>query len=148
MVYLTAVLKRFASDSTTRPTRMFFFEEDVNFRDCSLIKYQFKDFNDEALFSPYNANMVVGDYSKCDLQDAVDEYVERKRTDAVVVLGKKILSGVQEKKEKKQEKQVTVPATIQDIQLMISKQNKEITMDIGQGLEKMVDQLVADDDDW
>lgn len=148
VVYLTAVLKRFASDSTTRPTRMFFFEEDVNFRDCSLIKYQFKDFNDEALFSPYIANMVVGDYSKCDLQDAVDEYVERKRTDAVVVLGKKILSGVQEKKEKKQEKQVTVPATIQDIQLMISKQNKEITMDIGQGLEKMVDQLVADDDDW
>ncbi|RLV93493.1 Protein EBS1 [Spathaspora sp. JA1] len=49
---------------SNRPTRKYYFWEDVHFRDFKLIKYQFKDFKDDALFQINNINFLVGDYSQ------------------------------------------------------------------------------------
>ncbi|KAG7660892.1 EBS1 [[Candida] subhashii] len=47
-----------------RPERQYYFWEDAHFRDFSLIKFQFKDFKDDELFSLNNINYLVGDYSE------------------------------------------------------------------------------------
>lgn len=159
VMYLSTVLNRYVEncDTTGRPTRMFFFKEDVDFRDCSLVKYQFKDFKDESMFDPYDVNLIVGDYSNCDLQEPVEEYIRGKRIAAIVVLGLKILDRAnkfklvqdEQKKismKKPRDQPVVVPNTLADIELMIAQQNKQLTMDIDnhQGMQNMVDKLVDD----
>ncbi|KAK6462029.1 Est1 DNA/RNA binding domain-containing protein [Scheffersomyces coipomensis] len=50
--------------SGTRPVRAYYFEDDVIFKDFSLIKYQFKDFKDDNLFKANNINLLCGDYTE------------------------------------------------------------------------------------
>lgn len=51
--------KLFEADDET-PTRSYYFEEDVEFKDFLPIGYQFKDFNDNFLFSSGNVNVLFG----------------------------------------------------------------------------------------
>lgn len=47
----------------SRPTRDYYFIEDVSFRDFLIIKFQLKDFKDDHIFVSNNINLLVGDYS-------------------------------------------------------------------------------------
>lgn len=49
--------------SITRPSRAYFFHEDVILKDFSVLGYQFKDFRDDHLFRSRNVNLVNGDFS-------------------------------------------------------------------------------------
>ncbi|CAN3481524.1 hypothetical protein DICA0_E35256 [Diutina catenulata] len=83
----------------SRPTRAYYFTEDVDFKDFSVIKYQFKDFTDDRLFNDYD--LMAGDFSGlCDdtgrpsfLGDhpSVMAYESFKRTEAVLNMGKRLL---------------------------------------------------------
>ena len=74
----------------------------------------------------------------------------------MLVLGKKILGGAEgyEVKEadklsiKRRDQAVVVPQSLEEIQLLISNQAKELCMDIDQGMQNMVDKLVEDDPIW
>ncbi|CAX41885.1 conserved hypothetical protein [Candida dubliniensis CD36] len=149
MVYLCGVLNKYYQVVDHRPTRGYYFWEDVHFRDFSLIKYQFKDFNDEEIFAVNNVDVLVGDHA---LVGEVDE--DDLRAKASVCLGKKILGGAQEYEfkedgrfsiKKRQEKAaVVVPQSLEEIQSFITNQAKELSMDIDQGLQDMVNALVED----
>lgn len=109
-------------ESNSRPTRYYYFIEDVYFRDFSLIKFQFKDFKDDHLFRSNNINLLVGDFvdyyqnSELDVDSLSKEEIELKeiastlnenseantrlvllenihRLSAVILLGKKCLEG-------------------------------------------------------
>lgn len=89
-----------------RPRRNYYFAEDVNFKDCLLINYQFKDFKDDGLFEIDNIDLLVGDYSSlmkdgvptfCSASqestaEDVNSYENNLRIEAIVVLGKKLLA--------------------------------------------------------
>lgn len=49
----------------SRPTRNYYFLEDVLFKDYSIILYQFKDFKDDHLFQNVNPNLLANDYTSC-----------------------------------------------------------------------------------
>ena len=66
MVYLCAVLNKYYQEVSHRPTRAYYFWEDVHFRDFSLIKYQFKDFRDDGIFGANDIDVLVGDYAEID----------------------------------------------------------------------------------
>lgn len=107
--------------TTARPTRSFYFEEDVQFRDFLLIKFQFKDFKDDHLFASGNIDLLVGDYSSYHedsdiptfldnqsisrikrrleknshiISEEVTKYVNSLRTIAVLVLGKRLMESI------------------------------------------------------
>lgn len=150
VVYLCAVLNKYYQEVSHRPTRAYYFWEDVHFRDFSLIKYQFKDFRDDGIFEANDIDVLVGDYAG----DRLNE--NDLRAKAVLVLGKKILGGAEgyEVKEadklsiKRRDQAVVVPQSLEEIQLLISNQAKELCMDIDQGMQNMVDKLVEDDPIW
>jgi telomere elongation protein len=95
--------------SDTRPCRSYYFKEDVMFKDFLLIRYQFKDFKDDALFAGNNINLLVGDQSSLivdgvpkflstdgsqaakPLSEQIEQYETSLRVIASVVLGKKLL---------------------------------------------------------
>lgn len=47
-------------EQNKRPTRPYYFEEDVAFRDFLLIRFQFKDFNDDQFFSSNQIDLLTG----------------------------------------------------------------------------------------
>jgi hypothetical protein len=51
--------------SKSRPTRNYYFLEDVLFKDFSIILYQFKDFKDDHLFQNVNPDLLANDYTSC-----------------------------------------------------------------------------------
>ncbi|ODV81325.1 uncharacterized protein CANTADRAFT_43725, partial [Suhomyces tanzawaensis NRRL Y-17324] len=57
------ILKVYLAQAETSDIRNYYFREDVLFRDFSVIKYQFKDFDDNHLFKSKNFNLLLGDYS-------------------------------------------------------------------------------------
>ncbi|EGW31171.1 uncharacterized protein SPAPADRAFT_52339 [Spathaspora passalidarum NRRL Y-27907] len=98
---------------SNRPTRSYYFWEDVHFRDFKLIKYQFKDFKDDALFQVNNINFLIGDYSELlhdkvptflsedkqklfagnpkEVEGEIEKYENGLRIHALVSLGKRLL---------------------------------------------------------
>lgn len=93
----------------TRPCRSYYFKEDVMFKDFLLIRFQFKDFKDDALFAGNNINLLVGDYSSLvvdgvpkflntdglqagkSIAEQIEYYETSLRVIASVVLGRKLL---------------------------------------------------------
>lgn len=71
-----------------KPTRSYYYTEDVLFKDFLPIKYQFKDFNDDGLFSSGSVDLLMG---KNEITE--DERIENttRRALAVVLLWKKLL---------------------------------------------------------
>ncbi|RLV88375.1 Protein EBS1 [Meyerozyma sp. JA9] len=71
-----------------KPTRSYYYTEDVLFKDFSPIKYQFKDFNDDDLFSSGSVDLLMG---KSEITE--DERTENtsRRALAVVLLWKRLL---------------------------------------------------------
>lgn len=49
--------------SNSRPSRVYFFKEDIVLKDFSIIGFQFKDFKDDHLFKSRNINLLNGDFS-------------------------------------------------------------------------------------
>ena len=71
-----------------KPTRSYYYTEDVVFKDFLPIKYQFKDFNDDGLFSSGSVDLLMG---KTEITE--DERIENtsQRALAVVLLWRKLL---------------------------------------------------------
>ncbi|EDK40214.2 hypothetical protein PGUG_04312 [Meyerozyma guilliermondii ATCC 6260] len=74
--------------TNSKPTRSYYYTEDVVFKDFSPIKYQFKDFNDDDLFSSGSVDLLMG---KTEITE--DERIENtsQRALAVVLLWRKLL---------------------------------------------------------
>lgn len=102
-------------EANTRPTRSYYFEEDVLLKDFSAISFQLKDFKDDHLFEADNIDLLAGDYSvyigetgipsfldngvaltiepgdKKAIAETIRVYENNLRLQAVVLLGKKLL---------------------------------------------------------
>ncbi|KAK6455985.1 uncharacterized protein RJT20DRAFT_41018 [Scheffersomyces xylosifermentans] len=59
----------------SRPVRSYFFSEDLIFKDFEVIKYQFKDFKDDHLFTADNINLLHGDYSNCYNKNGIPSFL-------------------------------------------------------------------------
>ncbi|KAL6451620.1 EBS1 Protein EBS1 [Candida maltosa Xu316] len=163
VMYLTAVLNNYLTDSfiDSRPTRKYYFWEDVHFRDCSLIKFQFKDFKDDGIFEENDINHLVGDYSDIDFSNVlsdnqtIEDYENDLRTSAILVLGKKLLTTCKEyefqydkdaikfsmKKKQPQIKQnenlVTKPARVEEEKVIVPTSMEEIESIISEQRSKL-----------
>lgn len=101
VIALAKAINRLTPESRPQeaPTRAYYFTEDVDFKDFSAIGYRFKDFDDEALFTDYVA--MSGDWNclvdKSGVQfppgvTLVEEYEHKLRTEAIIVMGDRILN--------------------------------------------------------
>lgn len=81
------LIDSFAGDLSTlksgvKPTREYYFEEDVQFKDFLPIKYQFKDFNDDALFACGSVDVLMGKQ-----EQAEEERTQNTKLRVAAVLG-------------------------------------------------------------
>lgn len=59
---LNTMIEDKSGEILLKPIRSYYFEEDLIFKDFKLIKYQFKDFNDDHLFKANNIDLLSNDY--------------------------------------------------------------------------------------
>ncbi|CCE79545.1 Piso0_001617 [Millerozyma farinosa CBS 7064] len=78
-------------EQNKRPIRPYYFEEDVAFRDFSLIRFQFKDFNDDQFFTSNQIDLLTGDNSGLFDEDGLfPTFLSKERIDEVRKLSTKI----------------------------------------------------------
>lgn len=78
-------------EQNKRPTRPYYFEEDVAFKDFLLIRFQFKDFNDDQFFTSNQIDLLTGNNSGLFDEDGLfPTFLSNERIDEVRKLSTKM----------------------------------------------------------